>query len=387
MCYKHVVIAVANCGLILACCLWLTGCNPSVGGSTEDVDDSSDSDGIPAAETSALQAVPVQAEELSKEDVNTIKLPGSVHGFESAELYGKMGGYVESIGVDIGDAVQKGDVLARLDIPEMAKQVDQKKALVDQARAQIQQASAATVQAQAETGAAVAALAQTEATRQEKHADVNFCDIQFQRYQNLSESTSIDRRKVDEVRYQLEAARASLQSLNADIQAATAAVNAAKAKVQKAKADEMTAQAQFVVARADLDRAESLVQYTAIKAPFDGLITKRMVDTGDFIQSAENNSAAMPLLVIARVDKVRIVFHVPMSDVELLDLGDRAVLDEIPALPGRRFEGTIIRMAMALDEKTRTMRTEIHLTNSPKAMGVNRLLPGYYGYVTLYLDE
>jgi RND family efflux transporter MFP subunit len=78
-----------------------------------------------------------------------------------------------------------------------------------------------------------------------------------------------------------------------------------------------------------------------------------------------------------------VFLDVPMNDVRLLDRGDRAILDRINVLPDAKpFEGTVTRFSASLDASSRLMRVEIDLPNPER-----RLLPGYYGYVTVYLEE
>ena len=71
-----------------------------------------------------------------------------------------------------------------------------------------------------------------------------------------------------------------------------------------------------------------------------------------------------------------------MNDVQFLDRNDRAVLSRINVLPGKQVEGKVTRFASALNVSSRLMRVEIDLPNPDGA-----LLPGYYGYVTVYLEE
>ena len=125
-----------------------------------------------------------------------------------------------------------------------------------------------------------------------------------------------------------------------------------------------------------------MADYAVIRAPFKGVVTKRMVDPGAFIQPAEGNSAAKPLMTVTRTDVVRIWLDLPMGQVRWLNKGDRAVLNRINVLPGETFEGEVTRFATTLDRNSRMMRVEIDLDNPS-----HRLMPGYYGYVSLYLEQ
>ena len=78
----------------------------------------------------------VQTMTVEKRDLaRTIELPGTVEGFETADLFAKVGGYLEEITVDIGDRVTEGKVLARLRIPEMHDELEVKRSAVASAEA------------------------------------------------------------------------------------------------------------------------------------------------------------------------------------------------------------------------------------------------------------
>jgi hypothetical protein len=68
-----------------------------------------------------------------------------------------------------------------------------------------------------------------------------------------------------------------------------------------------------------------------------------MYDPGAFVQSAEGNNAAQPLLKIVRDDKVRVTFSLSQKDIAGLKKGVKVTLGEIDALPDQKFEGTVSR--------------------------------------------
>jgi RND family efflux transporter MFP subunit len=372
-------IGVGAVGLI-ASAMSVTGCGRSTGQPAK----SDDRD--KAAVNRIIAPVPT-VEVVAKDLAEKIERSASVEGFESADVYAKIGGYLDSISVDIGDEVKKDQVLAEIYVPEMVKELEQKQAMIEAAEAQAAQASAAVKQAAAEVAAAKAALDQSEAARAEKTAVRALRQTELDRWTKLGKTTSIEARKVDEARFALEAAKAALESLEAAIRTAMANVDTAEAKLEKARADERAAAAQVAVANKDYEQVATMRQYARIKAPFDGIITQRFVHKGAFIQPATNNSGARPLVSISRIDKVRISLDIPMEATKLLDIGDRAVFDPINVLPGESFEGKVARTAAALNENSRMMRTEIDLENAVGKNGKRRLMPGYYGYVTVYLEE
>jgi RND family efflux transporter MFP subunit len=333
----------------------------------------------------AVQAGPprVQTITVAKQDLaQMIEMPGTVEGFETAVLYAKVGGYLEEITVDIGDHVEQGQVLARLSIPEMDQELAGHAAEVKQAEAKVQQAQAGIRQAEAQLVSAAAMVDEAMTSRDEKESQKKFREAEFERVKKLVESESLLAKRLDEATFQLEAAEAALKSVDARVRTAEAQRAAVTADLDKAKLDAKSTEAQVAVATADLERTKTMMAYAMIKAPFAGLVTKRTVDPGAFIQPAEGNSAAKPLLTVSRIDTVRVMLDLPMAEVRWLDKGDRATLDRINVLPGEQFEGEVTRFSSALERASRTMRVEVDLPNPDQ-----RLLPGYYGYVKLILED
>ena len=343
----------------------------------------------PEAENHSGQArqLRVQPAAFQQSSVRSIELLGSVEGYEMVMLYAKVGGYLTEVRADIGDRVQQGDELAKLYVPEMLQEVKRKAALVLSAQANAKQAHAAIRLAEAAVESANAVLEETQTLRVAKQAELAYQQKRLDRISQLAQKRTVTGELLDEATFQVSAARAGLGTADARIRTAQASLVAANANVDKAETDHESALALVEVARADHARVEELLQYATITAPFSGVNTQRFVHRGDFVQPAEGNSAARPLFVLTRIDRVRIVVHVPMSDVGYLDRGDSAVFDRIEPLPGQSFEGRVSRIALALDEESRTMRAEIEMQNPANATGVRQILPGYFGYVTLFLDD
>src|SRR6266850_1166962 len=124
------------------------------------------------------------------------------------------------------------------------------------------------------------------------------------------------------------------------------------------------AKAKFEMAKATLDRAETLLGYCRMTAPFSGTITKRFVDPGAFIPSATPGSTAQNSALVTLSDStvVRVQVAVPEPEVPLIvkNLPVKVFVEE---LPGRNFQGTVTRFAQALDDLSKTMLTEIDLEN------------------------
>ncbi len=143
------------------------------------------------------------------------------------------------------------------------------------------------------------------------------------------------------------------------------------------------AKAKSGVAVAGLQRIETLLSYAKITAPFSGVITKRWVDPGALIPAPTSSSTAKSAAVVTLMDftTVRIDVAIPDTEAPLVkkDLPVKVTVDE---LPGRTFQGTITRFSYALDESTKTMATEIEISNPDLA-----LRPGMWATVEIELQK
>ncbi|HXT59321.1 MAG TPA: biotin/lipoyl-binding protein, partial [Pirellulales bacterium] len=225
----------------------------------------------------------------------TTTQPGSIIPDKSADLFAKVSGYLDEQSVDIGDEVKKGDVLAKIDMPELHKQVDRSKAAVDQAKAQVVQAQARVTTAEADWKAAKEMIKLHEANVEDAQSMFNFRTKVFNRFQQLVAEKAIDLKLVDEKEEHMHASAAALTSAKASVLSAEAQAAASEAKIDQAKADLVNAKAMVEVAEAQWQKDIVLAEYTVIKSPYDGIVTARHYWPGDFVQ-ARDQGAAFPML-------------------------------------------------------------------------------------------
>jgi RND family efflux transporter MFP subunit len=305
--------------------------------------------------------------------------PGSVHAFESVDLYAKVSGFLKTQRVDIGSPIKRGETLAEIEAPELQRDVDEAKAAVEQGRARAEQAASRVVTAEAEREAADAQVAQAECDISRLAATRSLTEKQHERIKDLNSRGSVDRKLVDETQQEMESAQAAERTGHAAVKTARAQASAAAAKVLQAKSDVAEARAAVRVAEVRLERAKVLAGYTRITAPFDGVVTHRTFHPGAFIRSAAEG-APEPLLTVMRTDRMRVVIQVPDLDVPLLDVGDKVTVT-VDALKGREIAGTVARLGKSENPTTRTMRAEVDLAN-PDGL----LVEGMYGQATIELQ-
>jgi RND family efflux transporter MFP subunit len=118
--------------------------------------------------------------------------------------------------------------------------------------------------------------------------------------------------------------------------------------------------------------------YRVIRAPFDGTVTARFADPGALIQSAANaQSGAVPIVSVAKMDRLRVYVYVDQASAPFIRAGDAASI-RVAERPGWTREAHVTRTSGALSPKTRTLQTEVDIDNADGA-----ILPGSYVDVAL----
>lgn len=307
--------------------------------------------------------------------------PGSIQAYESVNLYAKVPGFLKVQNVDIGSRVKKNDVLAVVDVPELEANVQRNRAAVEQARSKVRQMKARVASARADRVAADSAVVQAAATAKSSAAWVRFRALQHKRMKDLFATRSIEEKLVDESKERYEASVETELSAKAAIETTRAQVIARVAKIDAALADEEEADSEVLLTQAELRKAEVLLSFATIRAPFDGVIVARNLFVGDFVRSANEGGTREPILTVQRTDLMRVVVQIPDRDVPYADIGDTAIV-EIDALSGSKLTAKIARMAQSEDPQTRLMRVELDLPNP-----TGKICHGMYGKVTIVLDK
>jgi RND family efflux transporter MFP subunit len=245
------------------------------------------------------QSIDVPVVQPERRDLSRLSIqPATAEALHEADLGSKVSGEVIELHVDIGSRVKAGQVLVRMEVPEL-------------------------VQARNAAAAEVTALRSA-----------------YDRTAALAERNSITQRSLAE----------------------------AKSRLDSAIARESQAEAQMA--------------YATIRAPFDGVVTSRAIDSGDMVyQASSPKGSGQPLLRVAQVDVIRVKTYVPERDAIWADVGDAATV-AFESLPGKTFQGQLSRISGVLDPATRTMLVEIDLPNVD-----GRIKPGFYGRTEIALER
>ncbi len=275
--------------------------------------------------------------------VRYVTLPGTLRPNQQTTIYAKVPGYLKSIAVDMGDTVKAGQLIAEIEVPELIAELVKAKASIARAVAEENSARAETGKVKAEFDAA---------------------EIELKR---------------------LTQARRSAPDLVVPQQLdnATARHEAAKASQVQAKAAVELAAAKKRELEADLQRMETLLAFAKVHAPFDGVVTARLVDPGAFIPAATSGSAASTAAIVTITDAGVIRAQVPVPEAEAAKVTvGQPVKVIVDGLGGKTIEARVSRHAHALDESTRSLSVEADLPNRD-----HTLRPGMFATFKLGVER
>jgi RND family efflux transporter MFP subunit len=270
-----------------------------------------------------------------------LTLAAEFRPYQEVNLHAKVAGFLQQISVDVGDHVRAGDLIAILEVPEMADEEAQ--------------ADASQRRSESELVRARGELARARSIHDAAH-------VAYQRLADVAQARPnlIARQELDD-------ALAKDKSAEAQVDSAAAAITSAEQQIH--------------VAEASHQHIRTLQAYTRITAPFAGVITRRYADLGSMIQAGTSSSSqAMPVVTLSQVDRLRLVLAIPESAVSKVRAG-LPIRIRVAAV-GREFVGRVSRFSDRLQTATRTMETEVDVENPS-----GDLAPGMYAEARLLLDR
>jgi len=156
----------------------------------------------------------------------------------------------------------------------------------------------------------------------------------------------------------------------------------AQQDLDNASASDLEASAAIAAAKAETGKYQTMIAYTQITAPFDGVVTRRSADPGALIQAGtSSDTQSRPLVRISDNYRLRLDFPVTVDYVKDLHTGE-SVDVRVDSLGGKTFSGVVTRSSGSVDETTRTMIAEIEVPN-PNL----ELIPGMYATITMKVQE
>jgi RND family efflux transporter MFP subunit len=271
---------------------------------------------------------------------STLEIASEFQPYQEIDVYAKVSGYVQKLDVNWGTHVNRGDLLAVLEIPELQQQLQLDEAGVRRSEQDVARANEELSRAQSSYN--VAHLTYT------RLADVQKNRPELIAQQDIDEAQGKD----------LEA--------NAGVSSAKDAVSGSEQSL--------------LASKAALEKDRAMYAYARITAPFDGVVTEIDAYTGALLPAGtSSNKGDQALCRLSQNDLLRLVIPLPERAVGDVHLGQTVPINV--STIHQTFDGKIVRNSGQIDTNTRTMYTEIDVPN-PKYT----LVPGMYATVEIPLQ-
>jgi RND family efflux transporter MFP subunit len=270
-------------------------------------------------------AKPVTLETVKEETVKrAVELVGTLAAVDQVTISSEADGKVSRILADLGDRVKAGQPLIQVDREKQQYNFDQQRASLEKALAQL---GAPDPQH----------LPEAEKTPdvQKAGADLAQAKQAHDRASQLFKRTLIPQQTLDDAATTLQSKQASYDL-----------------SLQNAK----NLRASIQASEASMKLADRQLRDTEIRAPFDGIVEKRLVNLGELVKTQ------MPVMAVVRVDPLKVIAEIPEKMAPWIKDGQPVEL-HVDAYPQRKFEGKVSRISPAVNTATRAFPFEALVPN------------------------
>jgi HlyD family secretion protein len=286
--------------------------------------------------------------------VVAVRETGTVEPIKKVEVKSKVAGRLAYLGVDEGDRVEAGQVIARLSVPELEAQRDQAIAQLDAARARLQQTRLATrfdremiesqvKQAEASVRAARSALQEANTRTQDAQR------VHDNKRRLFDMGGYVSQNDVDSAKAALDLAAQQEHSSAERVreqEAGLAQAQARRAEYEMGASRVTEAEASTRQIQDALAEIESRLADAVIKAPSSGVVIVRHIREGELITAVSYYGAGAPIVTIGDLSTMLVKVDLNEVDVDKIRLGLHVDITA-DALPGRTYSGRLTRISPA----------------------------------------
>lgn len=280
------------------------------------------------------------------------EFPGRAAARDEVELSFRVSGPLVQLPVDVGSLVKKGDVIAAVDPTDFQAALDSAQASLGVAQANL---------LAMERGARPEEIEQFKAAVAEAQASYQQAYAEHQRQATLLPQGAITQSEFDVSLARRDGTAARLRKAQEDL---NIGLKGARPEDIEAKRAEIKA------LEAAVGNAKNQLDYTVLKAPFDGTVAARYVENFQTVQ------AKQPVVRLLDVTRIEVTIQVPESLISLVPRVKKAVC-RFDAFPGREFTGSVTKVGSEASKTTRTYPVTVELEQPSDV----EILPGMAGIV------
>ena len=265
---------------------------------------------------------------------------GKVKALNTVDVGAQVSGEVTRLYVEVGDEVQKGDLIAQIDQVTQNNNLSNQQAGLQQSEAALQSAKAEALSKQASLKSAYADLASRQSELKQAKSD-------FARLQSLVAIDAISQQEYDTQATSVETAEAAVAN-------ASAAIDTAKAAIATTNANINSQQAAIRISETNVSTAEEDLSYTTIRAPMSGTVVSITTEQGTTVNA---NQTAPTLVTLADLSTVRINAQISEADVINVSAGMPSYFNII-GNPDQQYDATLTAIEPAPEEISDTSSTD-----------------------------
>lgn len=266
--------------------------------------------------------------------------------------------YSENLGLDLGQAVSKDDVLVQLDPTEYQLQLAASQAQLKKAQKELEDLLA---------WKRPEVIRRLQAVREEAMARLERAQSDFARTESLLKQRATSKQTFESAEAELRSARAALERADADLAEAEAGPTEAEIAVARALVDQ---------AQVDVQIKEDRLRKTVVRAPYDAVIVDRFVDEGERVTSQPR----VELMELMDLSLMIVQIGIPERYLGRVEIGQWVEVETAATI--RPVPGIVVLVNEKVDHETRTFRVRVAIENHEKIFKA-----GQFAKVTLKIDS
>ncbi len=272
--------------------------------------------------------------------IEIVQAPGSIEPETNVELSARISARIMELPFEEGHIVKQGDVVIRLDDSDY--------------RSSLRAAEARKAAEEASLEVARKQLGVQERSIEAQIASLDQAKLDLDRNRNLLKSKDVARSTVDSLESQVEELEARLAGAHESLQADEMAL--------------VVREHNITASDADIERLRTELEYSIIKSPIEGIVTKLNAEVGELVMTGTMNNAGTVIMEIADLGRMLLIAEVDESHIGTVSVGQPAIV-RINAYPDEIFEGHVQNVALTssrANDGSKFYRTEILIDTKGK---------------------
>ncbi|ADQ14299.1 efflux RND transporter periplasmic adaptor subunit [Halanaerobium hydrogeniformans] len=321
---------------------------------------------VPLSAATTVEVTEAIIEDISLDEIIT----GNLTPFEKANIPAQVGGVAEEVNIDIGDEVEAGSELIKMEQDSFLIQKRQAEAALESAEANYDELI---------NGVTEEEYRRVKSSYEDAKAGLEIAEINykqakraFERSEELFQDNIISKQDFEDAEDAFKNARSQVKSAETNL--AVAEANLDEADRGPREEQIRASAAQVKQAEASLDEIEDTLSKTVIRAPFTGLVFERHIEKGEMIGSGQ------PIVNLINIDQLYVEIEITASAVSRINKGD---IVEVKAETMQHYiEGEITNIAPQADPESRSFLVKVKIDNPDHS-----LRPGMFADVRLLKGE